>query len=241
MGNNIQFRRFATMAKYKEKESVIPKEDVVLIKETGSIYNDGICYGSQGGKPDLRLEARVVNGQVQVRIFEIVQHGYICFFRKKRHSSYRNGMAHRYYGYIPYGLKFPLQPNSLDGPYILDVSTLTPGVWTPMHLENVSMISTSVQHIYDKNGIDKGKQPGYKFSGATHAGLCSNMRNNSSRDLKTLKAGLKYVVMNPNYLSGVKENGRIPEKFIAVGQLVQLKFFLRVNKRNSYRLHVQIE
>ena len=170
---------------------------------------------------ELNLEVKVSKGKLMFRIRDKVADGHIVFFRRKRRRVNHTKSTTPDYSeadWMAYGFDFPAKQYKT---YSVDASSVTPGQWTEFPFDWKTLAVASANQ-----GVK-----GCRFSGNVYPKFCSGSSNTGGKDMKVLECGLKYVRLNPNYVSGTKENGKIPEWFICEGKL--MRFNLRLTHDSS--------
>ena len=177
--------------------------------------------GDDGTYHDFSLEVKISKGKLMFRTRTQTFGDRIVFFRRKRRRVNHTKNTTPDYSeadWMAYGFDFPAKHYK---DYSVDASSVTPGQWTefPFDWKTLAVACT-----------DKGVK-GCRFSGNVYPKFCSGSSNTGGKDMKVLECGLKCVRVNPDYVSGTKENGKIPDKFSIEGELV--RFNLRLTHDSS--------
>lgn len=171
---------------------------------------------------ELNLEVKVSKGKLMFRIRDKVADGRIVFFRRKRRRvriTKNSSPDHSDAEWMAYGFDFPAKQYKT---YSVDVQTVTPLTWTEFPFDWKATLAIACQ----SRGVK-----GCRFLGNVYPKFCSGSSNTGGKDMKVLECGLKYVRVNPDYVSGIKENGKIPERFVCEGKL--MRFNLRLTHNSS--------
>lgn len=182
---------------------------------------------------DLSIQIARFNDRLYFRINAVYENGYIVLLRKKKvfggghdvsemdgTKMYKNAYVMR---------EFHFKNRSNFETVSMKVSGVKPGVWTEF---SKSIFESLIQY----GEFSKGA--GYKFIGPVYPKAVTPPAG--STHVAYLKAGLQYIIVNPDYLSGIMENGKVPKRIIANGEMSKLRIYLTVENTTagvlSYKL-----
>lgn len=172
---------------------------------------------------DLSIQIARFNDRLYFRINAVYENGYIVLLRKKKmfgggHNIskmdetiiYKNAYVMR---------EFHFKNRNKFETAAIKVSGVKPGVWTEF---DKSKIESLIEY-----GTFK-KETGYRFIGPVYPKPAAPTAG--STQVAYLKAGLQYIIVNPDYLDGIKENEKVPKRIIANGEMSKMKIYLTVEK-----------
>lgn len=183
-------------------------------------------------KADLEIEIARFNDVLHFRIKSQVQDGYIVLLRKKRQNDLRHDFQK--VGYIVKNFAFGKRADFEKS--AVKASLITPGVWTEFPREFFDLVTQTTVKMNAQTDV-----PCFKFAGNTYAKKAIPTRAGGTTDTKTLSVGLQYIIVNPDYLDGIKVDGKIPTRLFSYGGMKHVKLYLRSRYKNSlysYRIDV---
>lgn len=219
--------------KYELKNGVFVKVDF------------GGSGGSSSSTPNLDIEIkteRMGDGTSALffKIKEIHENGYIQFLKKKRQIYQTSSGKKKIVKYAVNGLSY----GSIPG---ISVGNLQPNIWYEYpQVNRDNLIGRYLKGTSSANGTTT-KANTVRFMGNVHANPIkyASTADNATSDKRTsvLHMGLQYNIINPNYKSRIRENGKMPKTFLQNGKMQKFVGRIRAGNIFSYSpiLYLSVE